>query len=57
MKQKQVKTPLNEITKKLVLNLPTSLFEEVREKAHKERTSRSYLINQAIINEIKKGNK
>ena len=57
MKQKQVKTPKNGITKKLVLNLPNSLFEEVREKAHTERTSRSYLINQAIIKELNKGNK
>jgi len=55
MKQKQVKTPKNGITKKLVLNLPESLFEEVREKAHTERTSRSYLINQAIKQSLNKG--
>lgn len=55
MTQKQVKTPKNETTKKLVLNLPQNLFEEVREKAHIERTSRSFLINTAIQQLLKKG--
>lgn len=54
MKQKQVKTPKNGITKKLVLNLSETLFKEVREKAHTERTSRSYLINQAIKQSLNK---
>lgn len=55
MIQKQVKTPKNDKSKKLVLNLPNSLFEEVREKAHIERTSRSYLINTAIKQLLKEG--
>lgn len=52
--KKIVKIPKNDTSKKLVLNLPASLFEEVREKAHTERTSRSYLINQAIKQSLKK---
>ena len=53
--KKIVKIPKNDTSKKLVLNLPASLFEEVREKAHTERTSRSYLINQAIKQSLNKG--
>ena len=51
---KQVKTPKNGSVKKLVLNLTDELFEKIREKAHREKTSRSYFINQAILNELSK---
>lgn len=43
--------------KRLVLIMPISIFEEVREIAYKEKVSRSYLINKAVEQSLNKGNK